>query len=61
VETQFGYHIIKLTEKKGPSEVPFNEVKGRIEEFLLKQKMQKAVQEYIEAAKGKAKVELFNK
>ena len=34
VETQFGYHIIKLTEKKAAEKVEFKEARPRIEEFL---------------------------
>lgn len=57
VETQFGYHIIKLTDKKEAKTATLEEVKGRIEEFLKGQKIQQAVGQYLAEQKGKMKVE----
>lgn len=57
VETQFGYHIIKVTEKKDAATTPFSEVKDKIKDYLKNTKMQKAVGEYIEQLRGKAKIE----
>jgi peptidyl-prolyl cis-trans isomerase C len=57
VETQFGYHIIKLTEKKEAGVTKFDEVKERIQEYLKGTKMQKAVADYIDNLKVKAKIE----
>jgi len=57
VETQFGYHIIKLTEKKEAGVTKFDEVKERLEEYLKGTKMQKAVADYIDSLKVKAKIE----
>jgi peptidyl-prolyl cis-trans isomerase C len=57
VETQFGYHIIKLTDRKEATEEKFDDVKEKIREFLKNQKAQKAVGDYINELKGKAKIE----
>ncbi|MBT0662950.1 peptidylprolyl isomerase [Geobacter pelophilus] len=57
VETQFGYHIIKLTEKQEAQTTPFEEVKPKISEYLQGQKVQAKVQEYVNELKGKTKVE----
>lgn len=57
VETQFGYHIIKVTDKKAASTVPFSDVKDKIKDYLKNLQRQKAVGEYIEQLKGKAKIE----
>lgn len=57
VETQFGYHIIKLTDKKEAETVPFTEVKDKIVNFLKNQKIQKGVQELVAAQKDKVKIE----
>ena len=38
VETQYGYHIIKLSEKIPGSKEPFEEVKPKITQFLTQQK-----------------------
>lgn len=38
VKTQFGYHIITLTEKKEPELMDFSEVEEKIEDVLISQK-----------------------
>lgn len=57
VETQFGYHIIKVTEKKDAGTAKFEEVKDRIMDYLNNQKIQKGVLDYIAQLKEKAKIE----
>lgn len=61
VETQFGYHIIKLVEKKNSGTVKFDEVKGELENYLKQQKAQKAVSEYVASLRSSAKVEMTGK
>ncbi|MBK5273814.1 MAG: peptidylprolyl isomerase [Desulfuromonadales bacterium] len=61
VETQFGYHIIKLTEKKASEHVEFKDAKPRIEEFLKNQKVGAAVNDYLTEARKTAKVEILLK
>jgi peptidyl-prolyl cis-trans isomerase C len=61
VETQFGYHIIKLTDKKNTEMVEFKEARPRIEEFLKNQKIGAAVNEYIETTRKTAKIEVLLK
>jgi len=56
VETQFGYHIIKVAEHRAPNTIPFAAAKDRLIESLKKQKMQKAFGEYIEAIQQKASI-----
>jgi peptidyl-prolyl cis-trans isomerase C len=58
VETQFGYHIIKLTEKKDAGAVPFDQVKDKIRDYLKNQESQKKIGDYIAGLKKDAKVEL---
>jgi peptidyl-prolyl cis-trans isomerase D len=41
VETDFGFHIIKLTAIKDPKPVSFNEVKGQVEQQIKKEKAAK--------------------
>jgi len=53
VETQFGYHIIKLSEKTPASTTPFDEVNDQIASYLIQQQMQEeAVVQYSEAAQA---------
>jgi peptidyl-prolyl cis-trans isomerase C len=56
VETQFGYHIIKLIEKKEGGTVSYSEAKENIENYLKQIKTQKAVEELLTRLKGSAKI-----
>jgi peptidyl-prolyl cis-trans isomerase C len=57
VETQFGYHIIKVTEKKSAGVTKFDEVRDKIQAYLKNMKVQKGVIDYIAQLKEKAKIE----
>jgi peptidyl-prolyl cis-trans isomerase C len=57
VETQFGYHIIKLTEKQDASADKFEAVKGKIVEFLKREKTQQGIVELVDKLKASAKIE----
>jgi peptidyl-prolyl cis-trans isomerase C len=59
VTTQFGYHIIKVTERRPPSTVPFDQVSARIKEYLTGQRKQERAQAFIESLKQKAKIEVL--
>jgi peptidyl-prolyl cis-trans isomerase C len=59
VETEFGFHIIKVTEKKAASTVPFEQVSPRIRDFLTEQNKQAKAQAFIEDLKKKSKVEVL--
>ncbi len=61
VETQFGYHIIKLVEKKEGGVAKLDVVKGEIETYLKRLKMQKAVSDYVAKMKSSAKIEKSDK
>jgi peptidyl-prolyl cis-trans isomerase C len=61
VETQFGYHIIKLTERKPAATTDYTEVKTKIEEYLKGQKVNEAVQKYLADARKTAKIEILLK
>jgi peptidyl-prolyl cis-trans isomerase C len=61
VETQFGYHIIKLTEKKAAEKVEFKEARPRIEDYLKNQKVGAAVNDYLTEARKNARIEMLLK
>jgi len=62
VETEFGYHIIKVTDKKDQATVSFDEIKPRIEQHLKIEKMsQQEFPKYVETLKSKAKIEILVK
>ena len=57
VETQFGYHIIKVTDKKAESTVAFDTAKEQIMQRLKMAKVQDAVGRYVAELEKGAKVE----
>lgn len=59
VKTQFGYHIIKVTDHKDASEQPFDEVKDGIRQQLLQQKQRDTLSEYVDKLKKTYKVEIL--
>lgn len=56
VETQFGYHIIKVTEKKEAGTTPFDEVKDKIMNMLKQKKQGEFYKKYVETLKDEAKI-----
>jgi peptidyl-prolyl cis-trans isomerase C len=59
VETQFGYHLIKVTDKKDASTVAYDEIKGKIEDYLKQQKVNEQLGQYVAQLKKGAKIETF--
>jgi peptidyl-prolyl cis-trans isomerase C len=59
VTTQFGYHILKVTDKKPPRTVPFEEAQAQIKQYLEQDKKQKAADAYIEGLKKKSKIDIL--
>jgi peptidyl-prolyl cis-trans isomerase C len=59
VTTQFGYHIIKVTDRRPASAVPFEQVSDRIKEYLTEQQKQQKVEAFIESLKQKSKIEVL--
>lgn len=61
VETQFGYHIIRMTEKKAAESVDFKDAKAKIEEFLKGQKVNETIQKFLAETRKTAKIEILLK
>jgi peptidyl-prolyl cis-trans isomerase C len=59
VETQFGLHLIKVTDRRAPRTVPFAEVDAQIREFLEGQQREEATIAFVEALKRKGQVEIL--
>jgi peptidyl-prolyl cis-trans isomerase C len=59
VETQFGYHIIKLTDHKPAETVKFADAKNKIEDYLKKQQAQQPLADFIGNLKKQAKIEIM--
>ena len=59
VETRFGYHLIKVTDKTPEGTMPYDDVKERLGEFLKQKKIQEEVNVYVKRLEEKAKIERF--
>lgn len=57
VETQFGYHIIKLTDKKAEGIMPFADVKDQLIQYLKQEKVKTELDTYIASLEKTAKIE----
>jgi len=61
VQTEFGYHIIKVTDRKKAGVMPLNEAKVEIKTFLENEKKVKALQKFIEAQKAQTEIKFIDK
>ena len=59
VETQFGYHIIKVADKQAARTLNYEEVEPDIERFLLNQRRAEVLQKFVTGLRSKAKVEVY--
>ena len=59
VETQFGYHIIKINEKTAEAQRPYEEVKDSILTSLKARQKSKATRELLDKLKTEAKIEIL--
>jgi peptidyl-prolyl cis-trans isomerase C len=59
VTTQFGHHIIKLTDRKPASTVTFDQVTDRIKKVLTEQRKREKADAFIAQLKQKSKVEVL--
>jgi peptidyl-prolyl cis-trans isomerase C len=57
VETNFGYHIIKLTDHKPARDVSFEEAQRDISGYLTDQAKQQAIGSYLQTLRGAAQIE----
>ncbi len=59
VKTQFGFHIILVTDKKNETQLGFEEVANKIREELIKEKETNEIKNYIESLFKKNNIEIF--
>jgi peptidyl-prolyl cis-trans isomerase C len=59
VKTQFGWHVIKVTDKKDAGTVPFDEVQDQISAYLKSTGQREAAQKVMQELIDSAKVETF--
>jgi peptidyl-prolyl cis-trans isomerase C len=61
VETDFGFHIIKVLDKKPETTLAYEQVKDRLAAKLKNDKIQKATDSYVDQLKKDAKIERYLK
>ncbi|HLC56399.1 MAG TPA: peptidylprolyl isomerase [Candidatus Nanoarchaeia archaeon] len=61
VQTQFGYHIIKVTDKKPAKEANYDELKDKIKDYLKQQRLTEESKTYVEDLynKNKDNIKIF--
>ena len=59
VETQFGYHLIKVVDKQPERIMAYAEVKDRLNQHLKTQRIDQEAKKYIDTLKKDAKIEKF--
>ncbi len=57
VRTEYGWHVIKVTDKKAAGVVPFDDVKDQLTAYLQTDKKRKAVAGVLKKMKDSAKIE----
>jgi len=58
VKSDFGWHIIKLEEKRASTVMPYDDIKPQIEQYLSNEKKAQKYEEELEALKKEYKVEI---
>lgn len=59
VESQFGFHIIKVTDRRAGRTMPFPEVKEQIANYLKQQRQQEKADALVEQLKAKSRIEIL--
>ena len=58
IRTNFGFHIIKLLDRKGGIPLPFEEVKEKVNADYHEKEMEKALQRFLSALREKSIIEI---
>jgi peptidyl-prolyl cis-trans isomerase C len=59
VETDFGYHIIRVVARQAGRTVPIDEVRPQLEQFLLQQNRREHTTAFVTGLRAKGKIEIF--
>lgn len=60
VESQYGIHIIKVTDVRTGSQKPLSEVKSQIQQIIIQQRRSDAYQQFLNDLRKKAKIEYID-
>ena len=56
VETRFGYHLIKVVDRKPESFIAYEEAREMLQKILKQRKIDKMLRSYVEELRGKAEI-----
>jgi peptidyl-prolyl cis-trans isomerase C len=59
VTTQFGYHIIKATDRRAAETVPLEKVSPQVKQYLTNQKKQERADSFVAGLKQKSRIEVL--
>jgi peptidyl-prolyl cis-trans isomerase C len=59
VETDFGFHIIRVIDKQAGRTVPLDEVRTQVEEYLHDQNRKEQTEAFVNSLRAKGKIEVF--
>ena len=57
VKTQFGWHLIQLHDRIAPKVTPFEDIKGKVIEYLTERKKDKVFEAFLDRLKAEATIE----
>ena len=58
IRTEFGFHLIKLLDRRGGTPMPFEEAKARVQREYFESEMDRAVRRYITSLKEKSVIDI---
>ncbi len=58
IRTEFGFHIIKLLDRKGGEPIPFEEIKEKVKADYTESEMEKALRQFLTKLKEKSIIEI---
>ncbi len=59
VETHFGYHLIKVTDKKEAETISYDAVKNDLQNFLKRQKLESEISSLLETLRKDAEIKIY--
>jgi peptidyl-prolyl cis-trans isomerase C len=59
VETTYGYHVIKVIERRPESDVPLDQVTEQVRQFLTQERHQEKAEAFVKVLKSKSKIEVL--
>ncbi len=58
IRSEFGFHIVKLLDKKGGDPIPFEEVVENVRKDLMEREIEKSLKQYLSTLKEKSVIEI---